>query len=436
MRRYLQVLVLLTLVAALGFASGQEEQAADEQDEIVTLTYWDENAGPDRTPYYEELLSRFMEEHPNIRVEYVGLPWSGARQRYEVAIASDDLPDVGGLAEGWIASFSQRGVLLPLDERMQESGLDEKIGSVYKDQIRNLSSDGRLYMVPHSANSPTIWYRQDWFEEAGIEPPESYEEWFDAVRQLRDPDQNRYGFSIRGGSGGSYNLLDLVATYSGETEFVDERGNSILDDPELIDFVDRYFALYNDYTPEADITLGYRGMISHFTTGLVGMIHHNLGSQPSHAEAFEEDQFANMPLPQGPHGGGPVAFVSSIGRGMFRGTEHPEEAWTLLRWLSEAEAQSYFNEQIGQIPTHADAADDEWVQNAEHIQVMVESLSHPDARPYSRPTKYPDWPDIQENILSPGLQAVMAGDRTAEDFMLEWHEAMEEAHEVWEQQQN
>lgn len=301
---------------------------------------------------------------------------------------------------------------------------------------RDLGVDDQLYAIPHSANTTTLWYRADWFEEAGLDhPPETYEELFEAFRVLRDENEDRYGHSIRGGHGGQYNLVDMILHFGGETSLLDEDGNSLLNEPEIIEFVDEYLGLYRDgYTPEADITLSYREMISHFTTGLVGSISHNLGSQPNHAEAFESQQYSNAPLPQGPHGRSPIVQTDAISRAVFSGTDHPEEAWTFLEWLSGHEAQSYWNESIGQMPTHEGALEDPFFQEAEHIQTMSEALADPDARVMMRPLHLPDWPHIAEEIVVPGIQGVMAGDRSTEDFMLEWHEALEDAHEEWAEQ--
>ena len=63
-------ILLAMCVAGPMFAGGQGEV---DPDEPVEITYWDENAGPDRTEYYEELIDRFEEQHPGIRVRYVGL---------------------------------------------------------------------------------------------------------------------------------------------------------------------------------------------------------------------------------------------------------------------------------------------------------------------------------------------------------------------------
>lgn len=62
------------------------EKEAKTADEKITLTFWDENAGEKRTPYYEELIKRFNDSQDRIVVTYEGIPSSSAKEKYDVAM--------------------------------------------------------------------------------------------------------------------------------------------------------------------------------------------------------------------------------------------------------------------------------------------------------------------------------------------------------------
>src|SRR5690554_1499165 len=105
MKKVVIVLITLTLMVGL-FAQGKPEASvggSDAPSQVVTITFWDENAGPNRTPYLQKMIAEFEATHPNIKVNYVGLPWSDAKSKYDVAIQSRTTPDVGGIATKWIA---------------------------------------------------------------------------------------------------------------------------------------------------------------------------------------------------------------------------------------------------------------------------------------------------------------------------------------------
>src|SRR5699024_9577515 len=98
-----------TAQSETGSATSQE--ASGEQ---VTISFWDENAGPQRTPIWEEIIERFEEENPDVNVEYFGLPKDDAKSKFDAAIAANDVPDIASLQTSWLPEYSIREALLPL----------------------------------------------------------------------------------------------------------------------------------------------------------------------------------------------------------------------------------------------------------------------------------------------------------------------------------
>ena len=64
-----------------------------------------------------------------------------------------------------------------------------------------------MYGIPYTQNLDVIWIRSDWFKEAGVEAPDTWDEFFNAVDEMTT--DGRYGYTIRGGSGGSFQLTTL-----------------------------------------------------------------------------------------------------------------------------------------------------------------------------------------------------------------------------------
>ncbi len=56
--------------------------------------------------------------------------------------------------------------------------------------------DGKLYALPSEGDTAWLWYRKDLFEEAGLEPPQSWDEFYEAAKTLNDPDNGVYGAVI------------------------------------------------------------------------------------------------------------------------------------------------------------------------------------------------------------------------------------------------
>lgn len=428
MKKIIVVLVLLALSFGI-YAQGKPEAAAGAQtsgseQKVVTITFWDENAGPNRTPYYEELIKEFELLHPNIKIKYVGLPWSDAKSKYDIAIQSKTTPDVGGVGELWLADFIIKDALLPIDEYF--NAWDKKDDAIegYLNSIRNASPDKQLYALMNTANIPVYWYRPDVLKQFGLDVPKTWEELFTAIVKTTDIANNRYGFSIRGGAGGTNLLEQMLYSYSGVTEMFDEKGNSTINAPKNIELVERLAAIYNKYTPESDITNGYKEMVAAFDTKVANMIVHNLGSNGEHTKTLGPNNFAALTNLESVIGNKVVVTNGSICYSIFKTSKHPKEAFTFMSWLCERDQCLFWNEAIGQLPTIKSALDSDYVRNAQHMRAAAETTADPTVSIVSAPIHIPGYADLLNNDSARQWQEVLLGNRTAKSFLDNWANSM------------
>lgn len=402
--------------------SGSNNGGSSE--EVVTLTFWDENAGPQRTPIWEEIIANFEAENTDIKVEYFGLPKDDAKSKIDASIAADDVPDLGSLQTSWLPEYSIRGALLPLDDMYANSDLNGVINEGAIDFNKRIVNDGNLYGVPYTQNLDIMWIREDLFKEAGIDAPDTWDDFFAAVDTMTTDDM--YGYTIRGGAGGALQLQRLMYAYSGITEYITEDGKATVNDPLHVEFLERYFTLYQNNTPQSDITNGYKEMVATFDSGNAAIVHHNIGSFGEHSEALEEDQFEAIPLPKSVNDNNYVAEGgNTIGISIFAGTEHPEEAFRLLEFMNNAESQSLWNKEVGQIPTNSEVMEEEWLKSSQHLNVAFSVYDDANTTLYEPPFHLPDYRSILDNQVDSGIQSVMAGEKSVEDFLNEWAAAME-----------
>src|SRR5260370_32366244 len=82
------------LAAACGGTTSSGGGGSAASSAPVTITFWDTNAGPDRTPVWQELIRRFEAANPTITVQYVGLPLAEQLQKLHAAVISAPVPPV------------------------------------------------------------------------------------------------------------------------------------------------------------------------------------------------------------------------------------------------------------------------------------------------------------------------------------------------------
>lgn len=433
MKRLLLIILLIFLSAGCKNSLPQPAVISGESSHAqTTIVFWNENAAADRTQYYKELIARFEKENPDIHVEYVGLPKKAARLKINTAIATNELPDVCGVQSAWIAEFYNKGVLLKLDNWFENwDGKDDIIGSVIAAN-RRLAPDGGLYQLPNTMGMEILWYRQDWFKQAGIEPPSDWDSFFIATEKLTDTAKGHYGYALRGGDGAAIQLLRAMFAYSGETQFFANDGHCVIRDPQYIAFVKRYLGMYRECTAISDITNGYQEMVAEFDSGQAAMMQHNLGSYGSHQRSLSEDQFKALLLPRSLKGTIVQEANNVDGYGIFYTTKHPEAAWRFVSFLCSPEIQSWWNERIGQMPVSHKALSDELVNNKEHMRLIRQALASDKMRFYMPPMYLPNYRKIVDETDTDIEQALM-GNMAVEDLLAKWADKFEQANRDYQQ---
>ncbi|MFT6121284.1 MAG: multiple sugar transport system substrate-binding protein, partial [Yoonia sp.] len=91
----------------------------------------------------------------------------------------------------WIGEFAEKNILLPLDDVLDTNRLDPS--DFHTAGWKGAHWGGRPYGVPSQTTPELLFYRKDWFAEAGIEPPSTTDEVLRAAELLHDPRRGRYG---------------------------------------------------------------------------------------------------------------------------------------------------------------------------------------------------------------------------------------------------
>ena len=409
--------------------SSAANDSGTESGEKVTVTFWDENAGDERTEYYQQIIADFEAENPDIHIEYLGLSSSDALSKYQTAIAAGETPDVGGLNNSWAATVIGQGHCVPLDDLFASWEGAENMEEGYMDICHSYNKDGKLYMMPTSSNFICLWTNDAMFEEAGLEAPATWDEFFAAAEALTDKDNGQYGYTIRGGSSSAAVLIDFIYSYMGTNEVFDENGKTTINSDEAVEFLEKYFALYGKSTPESDITASYKEISANFDSGVCAMFTHNLGSYGSHVTGFGGTEgFTAHPLPTADNGMYVNYGGALTGLCMFDTCENQEAAWKWITYMCDHKANSYWNESIGQMPTNKACYEDEWMQGMQHIQCAIETMEQDNCITYTSPAYLPEWGSITTTYIEPAIQSVMSGDMTARELLDMWADYLNEAY--------
>ena len=377
----------------------------------------------------KNMIAKFSAVYPNIKVEYTGLPWDSAKQKFGTAIATGTAPDLAYIVQQWVGDMAATGGLVPFNsyidnwKHKNEYNLDLIFSA-------GLDVNGKLFMMPFEYGTTLCWYRADWFKDAGLSAPTTFDEFFDDIDKMTDIPNGRYGYSIRGGDGASNQLECFLSAYSGAKQYFLDNGECFVTDPKVLEGLERLVAIYKKNTPESDLTNGYAEMCAAFGSGVAAIIYHNNSSYPVLLNSLKDPKkIGAFFLPTADNGTRSMVIGSFgyAGWAMFEDSKNKDAAWQFVDFAVSADIQSEWNKLVGGLPTNLIAQDAEWINDYPALFQIKKVLSEPNAVFNVAPAYYPDYEKIHLNTLTPGFQAVLAGQKSAKDYLAEWNDLMKKA---------
>jgi len=141
-----------------------------------------------------------------------------------------------------------------------------------------LTAAGPVYMMPHQLVIYYLYYRKDWFAQAGLKPPTTFDDFLAAAKKLTDPAKNQYGYGLRGGGGGQDNWLAFMV--AGGARLVDAQGKVIVNNAAAVKTNQWYIDLFRTHkvAPPSAPTDAYAQVLGAFQSGNTAMLAHHVGS--------------------------------------------------------------------------------------------------------------------------------------------------------------
>ncbi|MDQ3615530.1 MAG: extracellular solute-binding protein [Actinomycetota bacterium] len=240
-RRKATVAATFLILATTAACGGGDAEGGDAD----SITVWTTDTLPDRVAKTESIIDRFTKE-TGIEVKLVGVAEDQFTQTLTSAAAAGDLPDViGSLSLASVRTLAANELL----DTDASSAVVESLGAdTFSEEALALTRDGDTQLaVPSEIWSQLLIYRKDLFEEAGLQPPETYEEIVAAAAELDSSDVAGFVGPTAAGDSFTQQTFEHIALANG-CELVDEAGEILLDSAECVGAFDFYGELVSDYS--------------------------------------------------------------------------------------------------------------------------------------------------------------------------------------------
>lgn len=167
------------VMAAAVFSMGTASTALADGD-VLTIEFFQQKGEEGPQKGYQELIDKFNEENPDVKIEMNTVP--DAPTVLTSRVASGDIPVIFSdfptqtqfkqkVANGFVQELSDQEFMKNVNEAALEM---------------TKQPDGQYYALPYTRNYMGVYYNMDMFEENGIEVPKTWDEFTAACEKLQE----------------------------------------------------------------------------------------------------------------------------------------------------------------------------------------------------------------------------------------------------------
>lgn len=215
----------------------------------IEINFWTTETQAERQAVIQAIADTFNIINPEITVNIVPIDENDLQSQIEVIInGGGTLPDIAEIPSGVVVAFGTQDIIDTNAVQEIISAYDQE--SFFKGALDLVSSsDGtKYYGVPYHGWIQGIWYRQDWFDEAGLEKPSRWRDILKAAEYFYKPSDNQYGILVGTKPEAYAEQVYTPFALSNNAPLFDAQGNLIFNSDQTKETLE-YYKKLAQYTP-------------------------------------------------------------------------------------------------------------------------------------------------------------------------------------------
>ena len=403
-----KIVLLSALFTFLFLSCGKKSDA-------VEIHNWNFGGRPKLIEFLRNRVTSFGEKHPGINVIQSDKSWNMIREILYADFSAGAGPDVMNTHSNFAAEFGEAGFYYPINkfpdfEQVKEWYIPHLFESTrYKDNY---------YGLPSSAIAFVLCCNKELFDREGIKPPKTWSQFREAAKRLTkdtngDGQIDQYGLVLMGGDKGGFAYRTIPFFFKAGADVMSEDLKTIkFNSPQGVAalklFADMYqidhsitpgFLAYG-HSETNDLVSGDRAAMSIEGPWFRGMVSDKKPGKDIYVVAVPVpddmiDQYETAPTLQD------MVMYSINAR-----SKHLNEAWELLKYLRNEEADMFWiTQDLGATATTRKALESQEAKSVPDIQLYVNELNH--ARPWP---PHPKMIAIASNVFTPYCQKAIVGE--------------------------
>lgn len=360
---------------AAGGSSGTSGSVSDWQPENeVEIEYW-QYAYESKVKLVDELIPKFQEQNPKIKVKHITHPYDAFRQQVQAAVQAGQGPDVLNVFYGWVPAYYLANFLKPMPADFFPPD------QVQKDFFPMLSSvqfDGQYYAIPTAVRTLGLFYNKDLLAQAGFDkPPANWDELVEVAvattKRAGDGALEQAGMTWDPDGQGHSWWRSCLTRQNGQQPISDDNTQIFWTEPAALEAFVWYLDLNRTHkTGEMGF---YEDGATAFQTG-----HAALHIDGSYRVGTYESNAPDLPYGVAvlPERKDRASYASFWCNTITRNAEGDKEkaAAKFIQFLSTPEVMLEWTERIGELPARPEAAQDPKLMENEKLAGFLQQLDY------------------------------------------------------------
>jgi raffinose/stachyose/melibiose transport system substrate-binding protein len=428
-RTRLVILPLLLVLALVGMTLGPSRGVAQEP---VELLVWDQALdSPTQNAAIDAIYAEFTELNPNVTVRRETIQTEQMRQTVRTALSSGTGPDLiyFDAGPGYMGVLADAGLITSLDPLAEEYGWNERIAEAAR---QGASYQGELFGLPLQVDLIGVYVNKTLMDQEGFVTPTTLAEVLTFCQDASAKGYIPFAFFNQEGWEAFHQFAmvanNMIGPEAMEALLLENQGR--WDSPEMVAAIDAFFVQMRDagcFSPDVN-GVGYDDGNAVFFGGQALM--HSTGNwlMSSITENMPDYELEFVPFPALDGGAGRF-FDTGVGSAYMisAASPHQEEAAQFLDYLFSPEiVQRLVGEANFVVPAQFDLEAIEVTPLQRSVlETLSRSIAGEEQLGFNIDVLAP--PAFNDMMLN-GFQAMLAGDKTAEeqaaDLQAAWDEGM------------
>jgi len=400
-------------------ATSEAAQPQSAGGEKQTLDLWF-NSDDAFNQFNEKVVADFEAANPDIDIVYSPYPNEAYKTNLQVAIGSDDPPDIFfNWAGDDTARFAREGHLLDLTPYAEQYNWT---GQLSPAMLAAFTVNDTLYGAPYSQEAKYFYYHLDLFDQLGLSVPETFDDLLTMCGTIREAGMTPLAFGNQERWEGVHYMTIFNQKMAGEDTIAADYSltndpDKLFTDPGYVEAFNQLLAMQkancfidavNSTTPDAaSILFSNKQTVMYYQgTWLMGAL----------KEAGLEGKYGMFRMPpitsEAAKGNQNYVLAGPVGLEVSSKTPYPDAAAKFVDYYVSQPVQSALLIDTNRIPVREDAVDKE--QAPAGVIAVTEDLAKAEGTAL--------WLDVVlDNTISEAylnnIQEVLAGTKTPEEAM-------------------